>query len=71
MFDIPSHCETREKELAAAGLHIQTVLDGIKVDRSTWTGWKCREILPRLSKLRQVDEAIDRALAEARRGDAA
>jgi len=67
MFDIPSHCKTREAQLEAAGIHIQTVLDSVNVDRSTWTGWKNRNVLPRLSKLRQVDEAIDRALAEAAR----
>jgi len=67
MFDIPSHCRTREAQLEKAGLHIQTVLDAVKVDRSTWTGWKNRDVLPRLRKLRQVDEAIDRALAEAAR----
>ena len=67
MFDIPSHCKTREAQLEKAGIHIQTVLDSVRVDRSTWTGWKNRNVLPRLSKLRQVDEAIDHALAAAER----
>lgn len=71
MFDIPSHCDTREKQLTAAGLHIADILQRAGVDRSSWTGWKRRNIRPRLDKFLKVEAEIDRALAEAGQGGAA
>jgi hypothetical protein len=65
MFDIPSHCQTREDQLIAAGLHISEVLEKAGVDRSSWTGWKCRQIRPRLDKWMKVEAEIDAALAKA------
>ena len=66
MFDIPSYCEAREKELQEAGISIVDVLARAKVDRSSWTGWKYRGVLPRMSKLKQLDAEIDKALASRR-----
>lgn len=65
MFDIPSHCDAREKQLKAAGLHIDEILQRVGVDRSSWTGWKCRNVTPRLDKWLLVESEIERALAEA------
>lgn len=70
MFDIPSYCEAREKELQKAGVSLVDVLERAKVDRSSWTGWKYRNVAPRLSTLRRVDAEIERTL-NARRGAAA
>jgi len=64
MFDIPSHCKARERQLVEAGLHIEEILQRARVDRSSWTGWKCRGISPRISTLRRVEDEIERALAE-------
>lgn len=66
MFDISSHCETRERQLKEAGLHIADVLKSAGVDRSSWTGWKCRNIKPRLDKFLKVESEIDKALAAAK-----
>lgn len=63
MIDIPSHCETREKQLSAAGLHIADVLRAAQVDRASWTGWKHRGISPRMSTLQRIDDEIELALA--------
>jgi transcriptional regulator with XRE-family HTH domain len=65
MFDIRSHCEARELQLKEAGLHIEDVLRRAKVDRSSWTGWKCRNVSPRLSTLKRVENEIERVLAQA------
>lgn len=66
MFDIPSHCETRERQLKDAGLHIADVLKRAGVDRSSWTGWKRRNIKPRLDKFFKVESEIEKALAAAK-----
>lgn len=63
MFDIPSHCTSREKQLKDAGIHIDEVLERAGVDRSSWTGWKRRNVSPRMSTLQRVEEEIERALA--------
>lgn len=63
MIDIPAHCVTREDQLRAAGISIAEVLERVGVDRSTWTGWKHRNISPRLSTLNRVEQEIERALA--------
>lgn len=63
MLDIPSHCAERETQLKDAGLHIDEILQRAGVDRSSWTGWKCRNVTPRLDKWLMVDSEIDRALA--------
>lgn len=64
MFDIPSHCATRETQLKEAGLHIDEILNRAGVDRSSWTGWKCRGVSPRMDTLQRVEEEIERALAK-------
>jgi hypothetical protein len=64
MLDISSHCVAREKQLNDAGLHIDEILQRAGVDRSSWTGWKCRNVTPRLDKWLLVDGEIDRALSE-------
>lgn len=69
MFDIPSHCAAREEQLKAAGLHIDEILQKAGVDRSSWTGWKCRDVSPRMKTLQRVEEEIERALATTK-GDA-
>jgi hypothetical protein len=71
MLDIPSHCSAREQQLKDAGIHIDEVLGRAGVDRSSWTGWKCRNITPRLDKWLQVDGEIERALEAAKKGAAA
>lgn len=63
MFDIPSHCKTREAQLEKAGIHIADVLQRAGVDRSSWTGWKHRNVSPQLSTLQRVEEEIEKALA--------
>lgn len=68
MFDIPSYCTTRETQLEKAGIHIADVLKRAGVDRSSWTGWKNRGKLPQLSKLKVIDEEIEKALAEVGQG---
>lgn len=65
MFDIPSHCAAREEQLKAAGLHIDEILQKAGVDRSSWTGWKCRNVKPRLDKWMLVEGEIERVLAGA------
>lgn len=69
MFDIPSHCAAREKQLQDAGISISDILERANVDYSSWTGWKYRSVLPRLSTLQRVEAEIEKALAE--RGEAA
>jgi transcriptional regulator with XRE-family HTH domain len=63
MFDIPSHCAARETQLKEAGLHIDDILKRARVNRSSWTGWKCRGVSPQVSTLQRVEQEIERALA--------
>lgn len=62
MFDIPSHCKARERQLSEAGLHIADILRSAGVDRASWTGWKHRGISPRMATLQRVEEEIEKAL---------